>query len=127
MNFLVKNKVGKYGLVMVGVKEARNALRAYVNARMGKVVSVGEIVERGRVCRDCPECVGVREVGMSAEVSWLLGRMGGNDRRVFGELAGKGCRACGCSLLLKLPAREEDLGDVGGMPERCWVHGEGVH
>lgn len=107
---------------MITIQDARAAALAFTEAVKGNTVSAEEIVNRTLICRTCPRRGNA--VGIS-RVSVILGKLA-NKHRVPAELGDSVCRACGCSLLLLIPATKENLhvdspAESRRRPGRCWL------
>ena len=106
----------------LNLKGAMAAIRAFQEARRGNVVSTTEIVNRGSICAKCPKRVPTTGV---STVSAVLGRMA-NKHLVPKDVSQYSCGVCGCSLMLLLPASEENIHkdtaeERTQRPEQCWL------
>lgn len=82
------------------------ALKAYRSARKQETVDDQEALRRGKICKGCPMR---RKVGgFIGRVSQVLGEATGN-RQIPEDLRDYKCGVCQCSLLLLVPAIEDNL------------------
>lgn len=103
-------------------QDAIAALRAYQEARRGQVVSAGTLARRAETCAACPMRKPTAGVSL---ISGILGNLA-NKHRVPAELADFACGVCGCSMMLLLPAFDDDLhrdseAEAAVRPETCWM------
>lgn len=92
---------------MVTLRDAASAIKAATQAGRGNVVPPEELQRRAAICERCPmrQFVGA---GALDRASQVLGMMV-NRHRVPKSLTTYKCGVCGCSLMMLLPARTEDL------------------
>jgi len=108
---------------MITPKDALAAARAYISAKRGTVVSAGEISRREAICFTCPK----REInsGSLTAMSKLLGTLA-NRKRVPERIKNYRCGVCKCSLMLLLPATDENQHkdteqEKNERPNQCWI------
>ena len=98
------------------------AIKAFVEATKNNVVPESIIQHRAAICRRCPQRVVTRG---TSKVSEILGVLSGKHG-VPNEISAFSCGVCGCSMLLLLPATEENLhkdseAEAKKRPGTCWI------
>jgi hypothetical protein len=103
--------------------DAIAALKAFQDAIKGSVVSATEVSNREAICATCP--MRRRATGIPAKLSQTLGIIA-NRHRVSNSIKDYKCGVCGCSLMLIIPATDENQHvdspeEAKQRPALCWL------
>jgi hypothetical protein len=105
----------------MNIPGAKAAIKAFMDAKKGDVVSEDEVMRRVQICGGCHQKK--RKSSIITSISRTLGHLA-NRHRVPDEISKFRCDACKCSLMLLIPSKTlhpDTPEEEEARPSKCWV------